>query len=500
MKRFFTPEDLQRWALEDPPQVLAAGLAMIVSLTKRSQQLKEARAEIKIKDARIAELEALLEAAQRASFRQAAPFRVAEEKRVAAPKRPGRKAGHPGAFRPRPEHIDEEITVELIACVKCGSRQWKDQHPIEQFIEEIPVVRPRVTRLRTYEATCACCGETARSRHPLQVSQATGAAAVQLGPRALALAADLNKSKCLSMRKTCAVLKDCFGLSLTPGGLSQALTRVAAKVEPQYFDIHQNLFQAPSLHVDETSWWVAGSLWWLWVFTHPRGTFYFIDQGRGREVLDAVIGDAFPGTLVSDCLATYDLETGVQQKCYSHHLKAIRNAVKIHPELAEGFLAESKALLQRALALGQEKDLWRQSQALASGSQANALELGRPPATPAPQPPEHFLEQRQQLEIQAEALLALPRAHAAEEAVRNRLVKQRDHLFTFLDLEGVDATNNLAERQLRPAVIARKISCGNKTPAGAKTFQILASIAATCSQLGSRFIDRIAAAMPLDSC
>ena len=467
---------------------------------KRSQQLQEARAEIKSKDARIGELEALLETAQRASFRQAAPFRVDEEKRLAAPKRPGRKAGHPGAFRPRPEHIDEEITVELNACAKCGGRQWKDQQPIEQFIEEIPVVRPRVTRLRTYEATCACCGETASSRHPLQVSQATGAAAVQLGPRALALAADLNKSKGLSMRKTCAVLQDGFGLSLTPGGLSQALARVARKVEPQYFEIHQNLFQAPALHVDETSWWVAGGLWWLWVFTHPQGTFYFIDKGRGREVLFAVLGDAFPGTLVSDCLGTYDLETGAQQKCYSHHLKAIRDAVKIHPELADGFLAEIKALLKRALALGQEKDLWRQARDLACGSAAQTLKLHSPAATPAPQPPEHFLERRKQLEIQAETLLASPRAHPAEEAVRNRLFKQRDHLFTFLDQEGVDATNNLAERQLRPAVIARKISCGNKTPAGAKTFQILASIAATCAQLGSSFINRIAAAMPLDSC
>jgi transposase len=491
IKRFFTPEELQRWAKEDPPRVLEAGLAMIVSLMKRSQQLKEAREEIKVKDARISELEALLEAAQRASFRQAAPFRVKEEKRVAEPKRPGRKAGHCGAFRPRPERIDEEITVELSACAKCGSLQWEDRQPIEQFIEEIPVVRPRVTRLCTYEATCAGCGEPGSSRHPLQVSQATGAAAVQLGPRALAIAADLNKAKCLSMRKTCAVLQDHFGLRLTPGGLSQALTRVALKVEPPYFDIHQQLFHAPSLHVDETSWWVAGCLWWLWVFTHPQGTFYFIDKGRGREVLYAVLGDAFAGVLVSDCLGTYDLETGAQQKCYSHHLKAIGNAAEIHPEAAQGFLTQIATLLKRALALGKEKAL-RQAQGLAFGSEAQVLD-------PAVAGPAHFLEQRRQVEREVEALLAAPCEHAGQEAVRNRLFKQRDHLFTFLDHDGVDATNNLAERQLRPAVIARKISCGNKTATGAKTFQILASIAATCTQLNSSFIDRIAAAMPLDS-
>jgi transposase len=89
------------------------------------------------------------------------------------------------------------------------------------------------------------------------------------------------------------------------------------------------------------------------------------------------------------------------------------------------------------------------------------------------------------------------RSEPSEEAVRNRLNKQRDHLFTFLDHDGVDATNNLAERQLRPAVIARKISCGNKTQKGARTWQILASPAATCAQRATSFIAELARAAPL---
>jgi hypothetical protein len=76
--------------------------------------------------------------------------------------------------------------------------------------------------------------------------------------------------------------------------------------------------------------------------------------------------------------------------------------------------------------------------------------------------------------------------------VRNRLNKQRDHLFTFLDHDGVDATNKLAERRLRPAVIARKISPGNKTRKGARTWQILTSLAATCSQCVTSFIAALA--------
>jgi transposase len=91
---------------------------------------------------------------------------------------------------------------------------------------------------------------------------------------------------------------------------------------------------------------------------------------------------------------------------------------------------------------------------------------------------------RQALETNADRLLGPPRTQAnagpgaapLEEKLRQRLLKQRHHLFTFLDHEAVDATNNLAERQLRPAVISRKLSCGNKTERGAQTWQVLASL------------------------
>ena len=104
--------------------------------------------------------------------------------------------------------IDEFLEVKLCSCPRCGGTQFKDQNAIEQIIEDIPPVRPHVTRLTTYHATCVGCGQTVRSQHPLQMSLAIGAAGVQLGSRALALAADLNKAKGLSMRKTCAVLRE----------------------------------------------------------------------------------------------------------------------------------------------------------------------------------------------------------------------------------------------------------------------------------------------------
>jgi hypothetical protein len=477
--RFFTPEELAQMEQEDSLCLLEAAQLQAGQWQARSGQLTEVRAECKALQVRVTELEKRLEEAQRAAKRQAAPFRVPEAKRTQMPQRPGRRLGHPGSYRPRPTQIDQEITVPLppCACPGCGGHDWSAPREREQLIEELPVIHPHVTRLRTYEATCTGCGQTVSSRHPLQVSHATGAAGTHLGPRALGLAADLNKAKHLTTRKTCAVLRDHCGLKLTPGGLCQALSRVAERVAPQYDQLQKELCLAPVVHVDETSWWVAGQLAWLWVFTHPQGTFYFIAQGRGREVLEAVLGFALQCVLVSDCLSVYDLEGGTQQKCYAHYLEAIRKALEAAPEAcreAAAFLPQAKALLQRAIALGKTR-------ALPSFD------------------PEVFAQERQQLNVAATALFTLDHIARQEEIVHNRLTKQRDHLFTFLDHPGVGATNNLAERQLRPAVIARKLSCGNKTMAGVRTFQILASLAATCAQTAANFVDFVASALALDS-
>ena len=104
----------------------------------------------------------------------------------------------------------------------------------QRWIEEIPPITPVVTELVTYEGRCQQCQSKVHSTHPLQVSTAGGAAATHLGPRALALAADLNKRHGLSTRKSCRILEELFGLRISPGGLIQALGRLAHKLTPTY--------------------------------------------------------------------------------------------------------------------------------------------------------------------------------------------------------------------------------------------------------------------------
>ena len=439
---------LGQWAVE-----------RIIDLTLENVRLKK---DLESAHAWHQQLEERLEQIQREAHRQAAPFRLQDQERNPHPARPGRRAGHRASFRPQPEHIDEEVQVALQACPRCGGAV-SEKSPLLQYIEEIPEVRPGVTQLVTEQGWCAHCQQVVYSTHPLQTGRAGGAAAVQLGPRALALACDLNKAKALSMRKTVAILEEHFGLSLTAGGLALLVQRVGRKVQPHYQQTALELRRSTVVHADETSWWVGGPGWWLWVFATPQLTYYVVIKSRAAAVALSILGEAFAGVLVSDCLAIYDDLNPLQHKCYSHHLKAVSEA--LHANAQSDYLHQVQALLRTVILL-------------------KALQ------GPAPDP--RFELCVSTLKGRSQALLDAPRAQVVEEKVRMRLWKQRDHLFTCLERTEVPATNNLAERQLRPAVIARKVSCGNKTEKGAAAWAILASLAATCRQAGDSFISQTA--------
>jgi len=430
--------------------------------------------------ARIEQLEGLLEDARRLmarlnqrvdelegqANRQAARFRVPEAKRKRTKGKPGRKRGHQPSYRKPPPSVDQYAEVPLEHCPHCGG-QVHQVRPLKQIIEDIPPVRVHRLHLTTYRGRCARCGEVC-STHPAQVSTATGAAGTHLGRRALGLAAYLNKQLGLTTRKTVALLDEQFGLRITPGGLCQALARIADRLQPAFDELCAQVRASGAIHADETSWWVAGSIAWLWVFAEGQLTLYAIGD-RSQQMVRRVLGDDYAGVLISDCLASYDPHPGRKSKCCAHHLKAISAALELVPD--SEFLAQIRSLLKVAMLLHSMRE-----------------EMPLPVYARAVV----HIEQRM------DELLAGSYRHEAEQRIVNRLSKQREHLLTFLYVPGVDPTNNLAERQLRPAVIARKLSCGNKSWAGAHTFAVLASLAATCRQRGQSFAALVSEAMGLD--
>ena len=455
-------------------QTLAEALVLIEQLR---QEILALRAIIDGQGQRIAALVAegqalsdQLDEARRTAARQAAPFRRRDAKRVpeGRKKTPGRPPGHPGAHRVVPDLVDEHVTVPLAACPGCGG-DVSGVTPLEQYIEEIPPTRPRVTRLLTYSGSCPRCGEV-RSTHPSQTSTAGGAAKVQLGPRALALAAELNKHHGLTMRTTCRVLRRCAGLRLSPGGLAQAVQRVGRKARSAYDALVLDVRDAAAVFADETSWYVGAAGHWLWVFTTDTTTVYRVEPGRGRDVVTDTLGPDFAGVLVSDCLSSYEDLPYRTHECLAHHLRAIAEA-KRRPDTPDPSHLDRWTLFFQAV-IG----FWR--------------------ARPKMEATE-FVARRGHLESWLDRLRAEERTQPGDVAIQKRIGKRRASILVCLYEPAAEPTNNRAERALRPAVIARKLSCGNKTEAGKSCFEVLASVATTCGQRGHDFVSYLAGLLPL---
>jgi hypothetical protein len=317
-----------------------------------------------------------------------------------------------------------------------------------------------VTKIITYTGRCPCCGEV-ESIHPLQTGRGSHASAVHLGPRALAFAALLNKHHGVTMRKTCRILKDGFGLKLSAGGLSQALDRLADRCEADYQQLFVDVRAGPATYVDETSWWVGGPGQWLHVFANADTTLYRVEASRGSEVVTETLNTAtttYAGVLVSDCLNIYDAAPIARKhKCIAHHQKAIREQLNSPGLRDRTYLEKWKIVFELVCEVSQQK-----------------LKLS----------PDGLAFAYRFYTEKVEALLTQPVTQAEDVRIRNRLLKQRDHLLTCLQDTAVEATNNRAERGLRPAVIARKVSCGNRTERGKRTWERLASVATTWLQRG----------------
>lgn len=440
-----------------------------VRLAELETQLRQRDALIEQLQRRIAELEQRLAELERTAKRQATPF--ARTQRKKNPKRPGRKAGQGRfAFRPRPapDQVAETKEQPLDACPVCGGPVTAVKEH-EQFVVDIPAVQPRVTRYLTHSGQCAQCGQRVRSRHPEQISDATGAAGVVIGPRAKALAADLKHRLGVPYGKVVEVLAVGFGLPVSRGGLCQADARLAEQARSVYDELIDLIRQSAVAHSDETGWRIGTLAAWLWVFTNHDLTVYTIETGRGHEVVVKILGEAFAGILVSDCFTAYDhqaLAAWLKQKCVGHLLKDLSELNASKTRGAVRFARDVTAVLRAALTVRDQK-----------------LTL----------PPADFAARAAQLEAQLDALIDVRRqlTDADNARLAKRLRKHREHLLRFLYVEGLDATNNQAERMLRPAVITRKTGGCNRTEGGAETHSILASVLTTCRQQGFSILDSL---------
>jgi transposase len=432
-------------------------------LEKKNRALEEQIRRLKAHNRR---LERQLERTVRAGKRQAAPFSKGKPKRH--PNRPGRRRGAEYGTPSRrkvPEHVDETIDVlPPDACPGCGGAVEAGSVS-EQYQTEIPPLRPHVRCFRIHLGRCTGCGQAVRGRDPRQTSDAVGAAASQLGPRAVALGAHLNKGLGLSFDKCSDLYRTAFGIEVSRSGLCQALHRLAAAAEPTYDALIESLRAAPVVSPDETGWKVGGELVWLWAFATPEISVYAIQDGRGFAQAAGVLGTDFGGVLIRDGWAPYRRFVEAQhQSCLAHLLRRCREIIDGALAGAARFPHAVRRILQKGLDL---RDRYLNEEISPHGL---AVATGR-------------------LEAEMDRLLQWNVHYPPNLRFLKHLTREQPHLFTFLHDLDVEATNWWSEQAIRPAVVTRKICGGNRTWLGALTQEVLASVHATSRKQGLSPLD-----------
>jgi transposase len=418
-------------------------------LLLENQQLRELLAQLK---KRIEELE-------RTAKRQAAPF--SKNKPKDKPEKPGRKKGdqhgaHGHREPPEPEQIDETLDAPLPDhCPDCGGDVVEDALD-KQFQTEIP--RQAIVREFTVHCGhCQKCGKHLRGRHPLQTSDATGAAQSQLGADAQAAIVYLNKRAGMSHGKIADTFDKFFGISITRGACAQTVLRAGNVLQPVYEQIKERIKNAKHLTPDETGWRIGGHPAWLHGWVADDGTTcYVIDPQRSADVLQTVIGIDWSGSMTHDGFSSYErFEDAVHQQCIDHALRRARSLEEKQPGSAKIFPRRVIALLTKALRLRDRFEV----------EGADSDRRGRAY--------EDFTER-------LSALTFPSRANEANERFARHLYNHAASWFMFLLDPTTPATNHRAEQALKTPIVNRKVWGGNRTDAGGNAQAVVGSVLQTC--------------------
>lgn len=356
----------------------------------------------------------------------------------------GAPVGHPGWFRATPTVYDQLVVVPAPKfCAHCQGdvRVYENADPHDHFQEDIVDRVHQTTCFRHAVGRCRGC------RRFVQQAGRGEVLGSRLGPRMRALAMYLRNDIGISYRKVPQALEELFGFSFVPASLIAFEKVLADLAEPVSDDIAKKIGASDgATHADETYWTLNGKRAYYWLHATTHYVHFEFNMSRAGEVSRNVLGDNFTGTLVTDCYSGYHAHVaGAKQKCLSH---VARRAHEWQRLTAAGsadhsFFESVKQWVKRGCELHRRRGLSELSPAALAAERAwFYAELSR-------------LENR-------------PLEHDKAQTLQARLLRHHDEWLVFVDDPRVPPTNNLAERQLRPLVVLRKITFGHRSEAGAK--------------------------------
>jgi transposase len=454
---------------------------LIALVLAQGEQLRAQSEIIIIQAERIKALEKRVEELERKNARSAAPF--SKNKRKMDSDRPGRKPGF-GRFDNRSAPSASEMTqieeVELAdsACI-CGGTLEDIGFDLVSVtdIPQQPKVEIRGYKLRIKR--CKLCGKKYRATHTEVGSDQYGATAHRIGDRLMSLGHCLHYEDGIPQRKVVGVLKKLAGVTITQGMLSQSSTKqgcAGGNVKNASELIRRTMASSERVNTDDTGWRTGGKGAFLMAFETPDAVFYQIRAQHRNEEVREVIPSDYKGVMGTDRGKSYDATKmlGVkQQKCLSHILRNLTDVVEVKTGKLKWFSSELKALLRSA------NDLWNQHRD-GEISQQEYLARG-----------EHLSDQ----------ITFHLRDRRLKDADNQRLLNElgihhdRGNLLRFLQDPSIEPTNNRAERALRGAVIARKVSQCSKNERGADARAAFMSVIKTLKKRGLDIVDGLISVM-----
>jgi transposase len=431
------------------------------------------------KDRRIAKLEKLLNAALEDNARLKAEIATLKKNSSTSSKPPssdivkpskpkkdkerrkrkiGAQPGHKQHLRKpiAPELVDEVIKLELTDCPDCGHKLdlAKIEPKTTQQIElvEKPYTVTEYQQLMYWCKKCNCYHYVAL---PKEVEKAG-----LFGPKMTALTGYLKGRGHMSYRTLKDYFRDVKGVEVSTGFLAKQIQKVSSALQSPYEELEELLKQQSHLNIDETSFKKNGKLQWAWCFVSEAFTFFKIDASRGSQVLKDTLGNDFSGSIGSDYYSAYrryEKDTGTLfQFCWAHLIREIKFLATLDDTKAYG-----KRLLKYVKAMF--KTIHRQDE---------LTEIGF----------KRLMNQHKKA-IMKTVRRSVPE-HKKAAVLAERFEKHGESYFLFVDNPAVEATNNVAEREIRTLVLDRLVTQGVRSDVGNEWHERFWTVLATCKKLG----------------
>ena len=421
--------------------------------------------------ARIEELEARLNKTPRNSSRPPSSQHPHAKPPAKKPKSKRQRGGQPGHKKHERslipvEDCDQVVPCQPTTCRRCGAMlAGIDPSPLRHQVWELPEIKPFVTEYQRHRVTCRHCGISTCADLPPGVPER------QAGPRLVALSGLLLGCFRQSKRRTALFLEQVLGQPCSPGWVVKLQQQATAALRPAYEELAAQLPTEPVLGIDETPTKQSTNKSWLWAFVAPRYSLFRVWPSRQATALTETLGSSFTGVVHCDRAKMY-WSLHRLQWCWAH-LKRDFQALSDHPDhqvkrLGHDLLRPTRKLFQ----------LWARYRD-GTLTRRGLKRVLRP------------VRDR----IEALLLRGVFSGNSRLMGICRELYDRRQWLWTFMDTEGVEPTNNASERALRHAVIWRKLSFGTQSENGSRFVETILSVVETCRQQSRNVFEYLASAM-----